>query len=176
MKFVAIVAALATGCAAAPPAIHPTRSSLVVRPTPPPPKALKLAVLPVERLTLPRVAAAMNERLAKAAADGDGEATTAPISMEMALLQVECAQPSDECYGRIGRRLDVDRLLWGEIEQGSRARKRKDPPTTVRIVLYDVERAVVLGRAEETFSGDVPGEALDDMLSRATSVIRSGRR
>jgi hypothetical protein len=89
--------------------------------------------------------------------------------MEMALLQVDCAQANDQCYGRIAKRLEADRLLWGEIEQAPRAKKKKAAPTTVRIVLYDVDRATIVGRAEETFSGAVPNEALDEMLTRATA-------
>jgi hypothetical protein len=32
-----------------------------------------------------------------------------------------------------------------------------------------VDKASVVGRAEETFSGPVPNEALDEMLARATA-------
>jgi hypothetical protein len=172
MRLFAIVAALlgvAAGCATRP-AVVPTPPPAQAAPAPaPPPKAAKLAVLQVEKLLLPKVAEALNERLTKAAVVGVGETTTAPISMEMALLQVDCAQATDECYGRIGKRLEADRLLWGEIEQAPRGKKKKAAPTIVRIVLYDVERATVMGRAEETFSGAVPNEALDEMLSRATT-------
>jgi hypothetical protein len=174
MRRLAIVAALlgiTTGCATRPAPAPP----VVVAPPPPrpapPPRKVKLAVLPTEKLVLPKVAEALNERLSKANISGVSETTAAPISMEMALLQVECAQPSDECYGRIAKRLEADRLLWGEIEQRARAKKKKAPATTtVRIVMYDVDRATIVGRAEETFSGPVPDEALDEMLNRATTA------
>lgn len=128
-----------------------------------------MAVLPVEKLVQPGVAAALNERLTKASVGGVSETTTAAISMDMALLQVDCAEPSDECYGKIAKKLEVDRLLWGEIEQPARPKKKKAAPTTVRIVMFDVEKASIVGRAEETFSGPVPNEALDEMLARATT-------
>lgn len=127
----------------------------------------KLAVLPVEKLVQPRVAEALNERMTKASIKGVDETSTAPISMEMALIQLECAQPSDQCYERIAKRLEVDRLLWGEIEQ-PRAKKKKASATTVRVVMFDVESAKVVGRAEETFPGNVSNEALDQLLLRAT--------
>jgi hypothetical protein len=130
----------------------------------------KMAVMPVEKLVQPTVAAALNERLSKASVGGVGETTTAPISMEMALLQVDCAQPSDECYGKIAKKLEADRLLWAEIDQPARPKKKKPGPTTVRIVMYDVEKASIVGRAEETFSGPVPNEVLDEMLARATTA------
>jgi hypothetical protein len=137
-------------------------------PPPPPPKKTKLAVLPVEKLVLPRVAEALNERLTKANVSGIDETATAPISMETALIQLECATPSEPCYERIARRLEVDRLLWGEIEQ-ARAKKKKTLTTTVRVMLYDVQSAKVVGRAEQTFPGNVSNEALDELLQRATA-------
>jgi hypothetical protein len=168
-SFVIVVAFLgwAAGCVHAPAAAPPPR--VVAAPAPPPPPAprKKLAVLPVEKLLLPKVAEALNERLTRASVDGV-DTTTAPISMDMALLQVDCAEPPDQCYGRIAKKLEADRLLWGEIEQARARKKKTAAPTTVRIVLYDVEKAAVIGRAEETFSGSVPGEALDEMLARAT--------
>jgi hypothetical protein len=123
----------------------------------------------VEKLVLPKVAEALNERMTRAHINGVSETTTAPISMETALLQVDCAAPSEQCYGQIAKRFEADRLLWAEIDRPAKSKKKKAAPTTVRIVFYDAERAAVIGRAEETFSGTVPDEALDAMLSRATT-------
>jgi hypothetical protein len=159
---------LAVGCATRP-AVKPTVAPPTVQAPAPAPKK-KMAVLPAEKLVQPKVAEALNERLTKASVNDVGQTTTAAISMGMAMLQEECAQPSDECYGRIARKLEADRLLWGEIEQGARPKKKKAAaPTTVRIVMFDVDKASVVGRAEETFSGPVPNEALDEMLARATA-------
>jgi hypothetical protein len=171
MRSLAIAAliGLAGGCATRPAVKAPVAAAPVAEAPAPAPKKTKLAVLPAEKLVQPKVAEALNERLTKASVGGVSETTTAAISMDMALLQVECAQASDECYGKIAKKLEVDRLLWGEIEQPAKAKKRKTSPTTVRIVMYDVEKASVVGRAEETFSGPVPNEALDEMLTRATA-------
>jgi hypothetical protein len=170
MRSLAIAAlfGLAAGCATRPAVKAPVAPPKAVAPEPAPRKT-KMAVLPVEKMIQPGVAAALNERLIKASVGGVSETTTAAISMDMALLQVDCAQPSDECYGKIARKLEADRLLWGEIEQAARPKKKKMAPTTVRIVMYDVEKASIVGRAEETFSGPVPNEALDEMLTRATA-------
>jgi len=160
---------LAVGCATRP-AVTPTVAPRPVAAAPAPAPKKKMAVLPAEKLVQPKVAEALNERLTKASVNGVGETTTAAISMGMAMLQEECAQPSDECYGKIARKLEADRLLWGEIEQGARPKRKKAAaPTTVRIVMFDVDKASVVGRAEETFSGPVPNEALDEMLARATA-------
>ena len=170
MRSLAIAAlfGLAAGCATRPAVKAPAATAPVAEAPAPAPKKTKLAVLPAEKLVQPKVAEALNERLTKASVGGVSETTTAAISMDMALLQVECVQASDECYGKIAKKLEVDRLLWGEIEQ-PKAKKKKASPTTVRIVMYDVEKASVVGRAEETFSGPVPNEALDEMLTRATA-------
>jgi hypothetical protein len=136
-----------------------------------------MAVLPVEKLLLPKVAEALNERLTKAQITGVSETTTAPISMETALLQVDCAAPNEQCYTQIAKRLEADRLLWGEIDRPARPKKKKAAgPTIVRIVFYDAEHSTVIGRAEETFSGAVPDEALDAMLSRATTEGGDGKK
>jgi hypothetical protein len=172
MRSLAIAAllGLTVGCATRPPA-KPTVAPPPAAVAPvPAPRKMKLAVLPAEKLVQPKVADALNERLTKASVTGVSETTTAAISMGMALLQEECAQASEECYGKIAKKLEADRLLWGEIEQAARSRKKKAGPTTVRIVMFDVDKAAIVGRAEETFSGPVPNEALDEMLVRATST------
>lgn len=172
MRSLAIAAlfGLAVGCATRPavkPAVAPARAAEAPAP---PPKKMKLAVLPAAKLPQPKVAEALNERLTRASVSGVSETTTAGVTMEMALMQSECAPASDECYGKIAKQLEADRLLWGEIEQGPRPKKKKAAaPTTVRIVLFDADKAAVVGRAEETFSGPIPNEALDEMLARATA-------
>jgi hypothetical protein len=170
MRSLAIAAlfGLAAGCATRP-AVKPHLAPAPAAAPEPAPRKTKMAVLPAEKMVMPKVAEALNERMTKASVGGVSETTTAAISMEMALMQVDCAQPSDECYGKIAKKLEADRLLWGEIEQPAKAKKRKTTPTTVRIVMYDVEKASIVGRAEETFSGAVPNEALDEMLARATT-------
>ena len=146
LAIVAVLLGFPAGCVTRP-AVKTTVVPRSAAPEPAPaPRKTKLAVLPVEKLLLPKVAQALNERLTKASVIGVSETTTAPISMDMALLQVDCAQPSDECYGRIARSLEADRLLWGEIVQAAHSKKKKAAPTTVRIVLYDVDKASVVGR------------------------------
>jgi hypothetical protein len=172
MRRVAIVLGaligISAGCATRPPAAPRSAGPAPVAEPAPPARKTKLAVLPVEKLVQPRVAEALNERLARAQVSGVDETVPASISMEMALLQSDCAEGSDSCYGRIAQKLEADRLLWGEIEQ-ARGKKKKAAPTTVRVLMFDVQRATVVGRAEHTFSGNVSNEALDDLLARATS-------
>jgi hypothetical protein len=160
------------GCAVQQTAARPTP-----RPAPvaaPAPKKIKLAVLPVEKLLLPKVAEALNERLTKASISGVTETAPATISMEVALMQLDCAQPGDQCYGQIAKHFEADRLLWAEILRAAKTKKKKVPSTTIRVVLFDAERATIVGRAEQTFSGDVTNDALDQLLGHAIAEAEGG--
>jgi hypothetical protein len=142
----------------------------IVKPTPPPRKAT-MAVLPVEKLLVPQVADELNNRLGKASVAGVSDTKVETVSMEVALMQLDCALPSNACYAQIAKRFEADRLLWAEIEHnatGKRSRKKKAPsPTTIRVVLFDAEHASVLGKAEETFPLAVSNDDLDRLIGRA---------
>jgi hypothetical protein len=160
----------AAGCASRPaplPAPPPVAPKPPPPPPPPPPKMAKLAVLPVEKLLLPQVAQALNDKLGKASVAGVGETTTAPVSMEVALMQIDCAQATAQCYGQIAKQFEVDRLLWAQIERTGKGKKKKTGPAVIRVFLFDVERAAMIGQSEETFPGKVGAEALDQLLARA---------
>jgi hypothetical protein len=160
--------ALALGCATPQPlavvtAAPPRREA--PPPAPPPAKKIKLAVMPADKLLSPKVAEALNERLRTASVSGVGEMTNTAISMEVAGMQLDCTQPTNLCFGQIAKHFGADRLLWAEIE---RARgKKKKSPTIVRILLFDVQRADVIGRAEQAFAGPVSNDALDQLLALA---------
>jgi hypothetical protein len=160
--------AVTLGCAAPQPVPVATVASprrVAPPPAPPPPRKIKLAVMPADKLLLPKVAEAVNERLRTASVSGVGETTNAAISMEVAGMQLDCTQPTNLCFGQIAKHFGADRLLWAEIE---RARgKKKKAPTIVRIMLFDVARADVIGRAEQAFAGPVSNDALDQLLGLA---------
>jgi hypothetical protein len=160
------VLVMTAGCAArqrvATPAVAP--APRVAEPPPPPPRKIKLAILPVEKLLSPKVADALNERLRGATVSGVSETTTATISMEVAAMQLDCTQATNQCYGQIAKHFEADRLLWADIER-ARGKKRK-APTTIRIFLFDVDRSEVVGRAEQTFTGPVSNQALDELVNK----------
>jgi hypothetical protein len=163
------------GCATSKPVVKhtPPPPPRVVAPAPPPPKKIRLAVLPVEKLLLPKVAEALNDRLRAAAVAGVSETTTATISMEVASIQLDCTQATAQCYAQVAKHFEADRLLWAEIE---RARsKRRHAPVTIRVVLFDVAQGAVIGRSERTFPGanPVPDGALDELLARALTTTNA---
>ena len=149
-----------------------TPVAVVVPPPPPPPpapppKKVKLVLLPAERFLLPNAAIALNERLVKAEVPGVDERVVAAVSMETAQGQAECAQANDECYAKVAKLLGGDRLLWAEMERVSKGKKKG--PVKIRVLLFDVEKGTLIGRAEEILKGDVVDDSLDRLVGMALS-------
>jgi hypothetical protein len=168
---------LGMGCASQPRPIRTTPVARpIVQPAAPPARKARLAVLPVEKLLLPQVADELNNRLEHATVKDVVNTTMATVSMEVALMQLDCALPSNACYAQIAKRLEADCLLWAEIERGGgagsgskKSKKKKLVPTTIRVVLFDAERSAVVGQAEETFPTQVSNEDLDRLIAKATT-------
>lgn len=149
-----------------------TPVAVVVPPPPPPPpapppKRVKLVLLPAERFLLPNAAIALNERLVKAEVPGVDERVVAAVSMETAQGQAECAQANDECYAKVAKLLGGDRLLWAEMERVSKGKKKG--PVKILVLLFDVEKGTLIGRAEEILKGDVVDDSLDRLVGMALS-------
>jgi hypothetical protein len=152
-----------------------TPAPVVVPPPPPPPppppappaKKVKLIVLPTEKFLLPKVAAALDERLAKAEVPGVDEKVVAAISMPTAQGQAECAQADDACYAKVAGLLGGDRLLWAETERAGKAKKKG--LVKVSLMLFDVEKGTLIGRADAAVKGDVVDGSLDMLVGRALS-------
>jgi hypothetical protein len=142
----------------------PPRAATPARPVAPVGVA-RLAVLPSDSLLFADIAVALDEQLGRARVSGVGPTVRAKISMEVAQLSLECVSPTDECYTQVGKYLQVDRLLWGQI-----ARDPQGSGVKVTIVLLDVERGAVLARAEESFpKNDVAIGGLRRLVERVTA-------
>jgi len=155
------------GCASKPPP-H------VEAPRPPPPPPVKMAVLPPDTLIFADVASALGDRLARVQVGGATPAVMAKVSMEVAQLSLECVSATDECFAKVGRFLQVDRLLWGQIERD------KESGVKVTVAFLDVGRGAVVGRAEGTFAepaAAIPGlqKLIDDAIRRRATLSQSER-
>jgi hypothetical protein len=135
--------ALPQGCATAPPPPPPAR---VKAPAAPARAQVRIAVLPPDMLLFSDVAAALGDRLAHAEVSGTGPLVMEKVSMEVAQLSLECVSPTDDCFAKVGKYLQVDRLLWGQIDHDGDSAGVK-----VTVVFLDVGEAVSVGRAERTF-------------------------
>jgi hypothetical protein len=126
----------------------------------------RLAVLPSDSLLFADIAVALDEQLARARVSGVGPMVRAKVSMEVAQLALECVSATDECYTQVGKFLQVDRLLWGQIA--------RDPQTSgvkVTIVLLDVGRGTSLARAEQSFpKNDVAIGGLRRLVDQVTAA------
>jgi hypothetical protein len=145
----------------------PPRVVAVARPAAPPREApARLAVLPSDRLLYPEIAIALDQQLDRAHVAGTEPMSKANVSMEVAQLALECVSASDDCYTQVGRFLQVDRLLWGQIV--------RDPQTngvTVSVVLLDVGRGAALSRTEETFpKSEIAIQGLRGLVDKATGA------
>jgi len=158
------------GCASRqpPPATPaPAAAPPPAAPLGPPPKRVKLVLLPAEKYLLPNAAQALNEKLAKATVPGVDERTVAAISMETAEGQAECAQVNDECYRKVAKLVGGDRLLWVEMERLTKGKKKG--PVKIVVILFDVDQGATIGHAEETLKSDVVDESLDRLVGKALS-------
>jgi hypothetical protein len=127
---------------------------------------VRLAVLPSDSLLFADIAGALDEQLGRARVAGTGPMIRAKVSMEVAQLALECVSPTDECYAQVGRFLQVDRLLWGQI-----ARDGTTAGVKVTIMLLDVGRGAQLARAEESFpKSDVAIGGLRKLVERAAAA------
>ena len=169
-----VLAVACSGCAHKKPAPQPV---VVTRPLPPPPpppppppKLARLVVLPVDKLALPE-AEELNTKLSQVKLAGAEDATMAKVSMEIAQVQSECAEPTDGCYLRIARLVEADRLLWAQVEKiaPKGRRKRGKTSTKIQVILFDRDKLGVAGQAEEIYKGPISSENLDKLIASAVA-------
>jgi hypothetical protein len=103
--------------------------------------------MPLEASVSAEVASAVNEKLSGLAVAGVTEKVQAPVSMEMAQLAIECIERTPACYGKVGRSVGADRLLWAEL-----VRAKKDASVTLRVSLFDVGSGAVVQQGARTFA------------------------
>ncbi len=127
--------------------------------------SVRVAVMPADSLLFADVASALDDQLGRARVAGARTTVRAKVSMEVAQLALECVSATDECYSQVGRYLQVDRLLWGQI-----ARDSPSAGVKVTVVLLDVGRGTQLGRAEEVFpKSDAAIGGLRRLVDRAST-------
>src|SRR5262249_20142753 len=96
--------AVACGCfahKAAPGQRAATETSAAV-----PPKAVRLAVLPVESDGFPEVAEWLSNLLGDVRVAGVDEYFKPHVALEVVQLSIECVEPSAHCYTQVGKSLE----------------------------------------------------------------------
>jgi hypothetical protein len=135
---------------------------------------IKVAVLPPDMLLFSDVASALSERLAHVQVGGAEPAMMAKVSMQVAQISLECVSATDDCFAKVGRFLQVDRLLWGEIERD------KEEGLKVSVAFLDVGRSAMVGHAQRAFAGESAAimglQGLVDEVLRAPPALSQSER
>jgi hypothetical protein len=128
--------ALASCGGAPPPASSPSSA-----------KQVKVVVLPVESPVFPKSAKLATDLLRRARLKDIPESTLSKVSLEIVQLQIECVEPTLDCYEAVGKTLAADLLLFGELEPGPRAGQLK-----FTVSLFDVAAKSWKRRATRLFA------------------------
>jgi hypothetical protein len=100
------------------------------KPEPPP---RRLAWMPLDAFEGP-VAETVNDQMSHAKPPGTRASVKAAVSMEVAQLAIECIKPTPACYAAVGRSMNVDRLMWAEVEGAG-----SDEKIQITVVMFDVQ-------------------------------------
>jgi len=128
----ALILALLAGCASSPPAKHGER----VPEKAPERRRLKLAVLPVESDSYPRLAKGINGLFHDIQVPGVDDYFLSKVTLEVAQLAIECVDVTNECWSAVGKSLTSDRLLLANINRGGK--KKHDKAVTLSVTYFDV--------------------------------------
>lgn len=111
---------------------------------------VRLGVLPPDAMPFADLATALGTQLRHIETHTSRSARTevvlGKVSMEVAQLSLECVTPTTDCYAAVGKFLQVDRLLWGQLVRDDDKQHVK-----VTVVLLDVALGTGIGRAERSF-------------------------
>jgi hypothetical protein len=130
-----------------------------------PPKAVRLAVLPVESDGFPEVAEWLSNLLGDVRVAGVDEYFKPHVALEVVQLSIECVEATAQCYTQVGKSLEANRLLMATISGGSG--RRRERSIRVRVVLFDVDRGVELTAAEKQFKNK------DEALADAEDLVKA---
>src|SRR5437016_672783 len=78
-------------------------------------KRVKLAVLPVESDSFPRLAASVNALLRDVQVRGVDDYFVSKVALEVVQLSIECVDSTSACMAAVGRSLASDRLLLAQL-------------------------------------------------------------
>jgi hypothetical protein len=118
---------------------------------PPPVRTdVRLVVLPADWDKFPKLAAAMSAALADAKVAGVDNTVVTRASLEVVQISIECIDPSPECWGEAGRKLDANRVLFARL--GAPIKKG----VSATVTLFDVDAGAEIRSASRTW----PSEAV----------------
>jgi TolB-like protein len=154
---------LGAGCAHTTTSRPPAKRQLTVESS-----HVKLAVLPVDGQSYPRIAEAINALLVDVQLPGVDEYFVSKVSLEVVQLSIECLENSEACYGQVGRSLGAQLILLGQVQP--RGAKKGDRGVKVSFVLFDVQKGRVVRSAEDAFDDESKAvRGAPDLLNKTVS-------
>jgi len=131
---------------------HPAPPAQPQVPAGPPPK-VRLAVLPPQDKPFGKAAKAIGDAFAAAHVAGVDETKVWKSPIDVVQLQVECDDPTPDCYAAAGKELKADRLLFATIEAAPK--KQVD----VTVTLFDVATKAVKQTAHQVYANEADAAA-----------------
>jgi hypothetical protein len=125
---------------------HPT-------PTPAPAPKTRLAVLPAESDSFPKVAAELSKSLASARVAGVDDTQVSKVSLEVVQLSIECVDSTTACYAAVGKSLNANKLLFAQLAP------EKKKQLKVTVTLFDVDASTSAKTAEKVFASEAEASA-----------------
>jgi hypothetical protein len=160
----ALLALAMTGCASAPPQKRADR----VPEAAPQRRRLKLAVLPVESDSYPRLARGINGLFHDIQVPGVDDYFLSKVTLEVAQLAIECVDSTNECWSAVGKSLTSDRLLLASINRGGK--KRHERTLTLSITYFDVVTGAPVHVVQKAFKTEEEAlRGMKDVIDNAVT-------
>ena len=137
---------------------------------------VRMAVLPIENDTYPKVATAINEAFKTVQFAGVDEYFRSTVTLDVVQLSIECVEPTRACFSAVGKSLNTNIMLLALIvPPPKRAKGLK-----LELTLFNVDQGVAIKEVERVFKK--PDEAIAalgpmiaDVVSPSTPPADGGR-
>lgn len=121
-----------------------------------------LAVLPAESVAFPHAAQAATQSLAAATVSGVDETQLSKVSLEVVQLSIECVEQTTDCYAKVGKSLEANRLLFAQLAPDGNKQVK------VTVTLFDVD-AREPKQAEKVYASEREAtKGVADLVAEAT--------
>jgi hypothetical protein len=114
---------------------------------------VKLAILPVESDSFPKLAAGLNAMLHDVQLKGVDDYFLSKVTLDVVQLSIECIEKNNSCYSQVGRSMDAQRVLLALIQPNGPA-KKKHKPVKVSVMLFNVDEGQPQHQSSKEFDNE----------------------
>jgi hypothetical protein len=131
---------------------------------------VRMAVIPVENDSYPKVAAAINEAFKTVRLRAVDDYFRSKVTLDVVQLSIECVDPTSACYTAVGKSLNANVLLMAQI---SAPPKRSG--VRVTITVFNVDTGAPLHSGVRTFRhADEAVAGVNALVTEATGESSGG--